>query len=129
MAGRDALPHFPAPEKTQRPNMYQQQGPYQYQQSSGVPGAFPAGGYQSSPPVAYAQTTQYSYSQQPPPGVDIQLYNRFRAADVKNSGQLTEVELSGALVNGDWTPFDPKTVKLMVKMFDVDQLFLRSSAH
>jgi hypothetical protein len=153
MAGRDSLPHFPAPEKGQprpptlsQPNdMYQQQPPYQqpYQQPPPVTGAYPSpgspvGGYQVGPPGAGYGAAQQGYQQgygqpgynpnaarpvstQPPQGVDPQLYNLFRAADTNGSGQLSERELSRALVNGDWTPFDPKTIKLMVKMFDVDQ--------
>ena len=54
-------------------------------------------------------------------GVDPQLYKVFKAADTNNSGQLSELELSRALLNGDWTPFDAKTIKLMVKMFDADR--------
>ena len=159
MAGRDSLPHFPAPEKAQRPsqsqgNMYQQ--PYQQQQQQGyqgqapppsaVPGGYPppgspVGGYQVGPPPGsgYPPPQQQGGFQQgggygggfnqgqrpptsqPPPGVDPQLYSLFRAADVNGSGQLSEKELGHALVNGDWTPFDARTIKLMVKMFDVDQ--------
>lgn len=26
-----------------------------------------------------------------------------------------------ALVNGDWTQFDPQTVKMMIRMFDTDK--------
>jgi peflin len=144
MSGRDTLPHFPAPEKAQRPSSHSQgnmQGqPYQ-QGPSGVPGGYPPAGYQVGPPAAgyvvapqgyqpgYAQSgfnpNQGSInrpaSSQPPQGIDPQLYNVFRAADTNNSGQLSELELSRALVNGDWTPFDAKTIKLMVKMFDADQ--------
>ena len=128
---------------------YQQQQPSQgYQSTSSVPGSYPGspvGGYQVGPPgTGYASgyppqqqqgqygavATQSGYaqprsgSQHAPPGVDPQLYSLFKAADTNNSGQLSELELSRALVNGDWTPFDPKTVKLMVKMFDVDQYSL-----
>jgi hypothetical protein len=141
MAGRDSLPHFPAPgQQNQRPpsqtrpqgNMYQQ--PYQQQYNS-VPGGYaptspvgsPQAGYQQGPPgTGYraAPSPQQGYPQghgAPPPGVDPQLYSLFKAADANGSGQLSERELGRALVNGDWTPFDPKTVKLMVKMFDVDR--------
>jgi peflin len=37
------------------------------------------------------------------------------------TGQLTEKELSAALVNGDWTSFDPQTVRMMIRMFDSDR--------
>lgn len=31
------------------------------------------------------------------------------------SGNLTEAELRTALVNGDWSPFDPHTVRMMIR--------------
>lgn len=126
--------------------MYPQQTPYQQPyQPAPVTGGYtspgsPVGGYQVGPPATgYAAPPQQGYQQaygqpgyspnparpvsaQPPPGVDPQLFNLFRAADTNGSGQLSEREISRALVNGDWTPFDAKTIKLMVKMFDVDQL-------
>ena len=37
------------------------------------------------------------------------------------SGQLSERELQAALVNGDWTKFDPHTVRMMIRMFDADR--------
>jgi hypothetical protein len=37
------------------------------------------------------------------------------------SGQLSERELRTALVNGDWSPFDPHTVRMMIRMFDADR--------
>lgn len=37
------------------------------------------------------------------------------------TGVLTEKELRAALVNGDWTSFDPHTVKMMIRMFDTDR--------
>ena len=36
-------------------------------------------------------------------------------------GHLTERELGKALVNGDYTSFDAHTVKMMIRMFDVDK--------
>jgi hypothetical protein len=39
------------------------------------------------------------------------------------SGSLTEAELRTALVNGDWSPFDPHTVRMMIRYF----LLLHSS--
>ncbi|KAE8144532.1 hypothetical protein BDV25DRAFT_134586 [Aspergillus avenaceus] len=47
-----------------------------------------------------------------------QLFPLFRAANSSHSGSLTEMELGSALVNGDYTTFHPKTVKLMIRMFD-----------
>ncbi|PWI74174.1 peflin [Purpureocillium lilacinum] len=37
------------------------------------------------------------------------------------TGQLSEKELSAALVNGDWTAFDIQTVRMMIRMFDSDR--------
>lgn len=36
------------------------------------------------------------------------------------SGQLSEQQLGAALVNGDWSSFDPVTIRLMIRMFDTD---------
>ncbi|KAJ5884918.1 hypothetical protein N7495_009428 [Penicillium taxi] len=47
-----------------------------------------------------------------------QLFPLFRAANLSHSGSLTEMELGSALVNGDYTSFHPRTVKVMVRMFD-----------
>ncbi|OQD77190.1 hypothetical protein PENDEC_c003G01837 [Penicillium decumbens] len=62
-------------------------------------------------------------SPQPPPlsapGDDPQqLLPLFRAANSSHSGSLTENELGSALVNGDYTSFHPRTVKMMIRMFD-----------
>jgi Ca2+-binding EF-hand superfamily protein len=37
------------------------------------------------------------------------------------NGTLSETELQTALVNGDWTAFDPHTVRMMIRMFDTDR--------
>lgn len=37
------------------------------------------------------------------------------------SGQLSEKELRAALVNGDWTSFDPHTVRMMIR-YDFQQI-------
>ena len=34
---------------------------------------------------------------------------------------MTERELGEALVNGDFTSFDPHTIKMMIRMFDADR--------
>lgn len=41
--------------------------------------------------------------------------------DLADTGQLSERELSAALVNGDWTAFDIQTVRMMIRMFDSDR--------
>ncbi|KAH8166320.1 hypothetical protein CIB48_g1888 [Xylaria polymorpha] len=67
-------------------------------------------------------------SNRPPPspvhqegGADPSLLPLFRAVDKDGTGQLSERELSAALVNGDWTAFDPQTVRMMIRMFDSDR--------
>ncbi|GAP86011.2 putative ef-hand protein [Rosellinia necatrix] len=67
-------------------------------------------------------------SNRPPPspapqegGADPSLRPLFRAVDKDGKGQLTERELSAALVNGDWTAFDQQTVRMMIRMFDSDR--------
>ncbi|PFH47110.1 hypothetical protein AMATHDRAFT_68429 [Amanita thiersii Skay4041] len=57
----------------------------------------------------------------PPPGADPQLWSYFTTVDHDRSGAITAVELERALVNGDWTPFDLDTVKLLMTIFDVDR--------
>ncbi|KAL8693794.1 MAG: hypothetical protein Q9218_001442 [Villophora microphyllina] len=63
--------------------------------------------------------------QTPAPGghsnQDTSLVPLFKAVDKTGTGQLTEKELRAALVNGDYTSFDPHTVKMMIRMFDVDK--------
>ncbi|KAI9293875.1 EF-hand [Neoconidiobolus thromboides FSU 785] len=50
-----------------------------------------------------------------------QLQQWFQSVDTDRSGQICAEELQRALVNGDWTPFDIETIKLMIDMFDQDQ--------
>ena len=52
---------------------------------------------------------------------DASLFPLFKAVDQNGTGQLSEKELGKALVNGDFTSFDPHTVKMMIRMFDVDK--------
>ncbi|KAK0612961.1 hypothetical protein B0T17DRAFT_511323 [Bombardia bombarda] len=67
-------------------------------------------------------------SSRPPPSpgprdsvADPTLLPLFRAVDKDGTGQLSEKELSAALVNGDWTAFDQQTVRMMIRMFDSDR--------
>ncbi|CCM01023.1 uncharacterized protein FIBRA_03071 [Fibroporia radiculosa] len=57
----------------------------------------------------------------PPAGADPQLWNWFMAVDTDRSGQINMHELQKALINGDWTPFDLDTVKMLMTIFDVDR--------
>ncbi|OZJ06659.1 hypothetical protein BZG36_00453 [Bifiguratus adelaidae] len=81
----------------------------QYGQSGGYP---PPGAVRPPPPQGPPG--------QAPPGADPQLWYWFRAVDTDNSGALTTEELQRALVNGDWSPFNIETVRLMMNMFDKD---------
>ncbi|KAF8908406.1 hypothetical protein CPB85DRAFT_1309326 [Mucidula mucida] len=49
------------------------------------------------------------------------LWNWFSAVDTDRSGAITAPELERALINGDWTPFDLDTVKLLMSIFDTDR--------
>ncbi|KAH8884020.1 EF-hand [Thozetella sp. PMI_491] len=76
-------------------------------------------------PTAHGRAPPVS---RPPPspaptesGADPTLLPLFRAVDKNGTGQLSERELSAALVNGDWTAFDPHTVRMMIRMFDSDR--------
>ncbi|RDB25186.1 Programmed cell death protein 6 [Hypsizygus marmoreus] len=57
----------------------------------------------------------------PPPGADPQLWQWFQTVDTDRSGAITATELERALINGDWTPFDLDTVKLLMTIFDTDR--------
>ncbi|QPH00497.1 hypothetical protein C2857_004156 [Epichloe festucae Fl1] len=93
------------------------------------PGHHPA---QSRPPPQH-QRAASSRNAGPPPspapdsgsgsasGSDPTLLPLFRAVDKDGTGQLSERELSTALVNGDWTAFDIQTVRMMIRMFDSDR--------
>ncbi|RKP39712.1 programmed cell death protein 6-like protein, partial [Dimargaris cristalligena] len=54
-----------------------------------------------------------------PPSQDT-LYHWFQAVDSDKSGALSVSELQRALMNGDWSPFNIETVRMMVNMFDKD---------
>lgn len=49
------------------------------------------------------------------------LWPLFLQVDKDRTGQLSEAELQRALVNGDYTAFDPHTVRMMIRMFDTDR--------
>ncbi|KAI0740831.1 hypothetical protein C8Q76DRAFT_765448 [Earliella scabrosa] len=57
----------------------------------------------------------------PPPGADPQLWQWFSAVDVDRSGHISVTELQKALINGDWSPFDLDTVKMLMSIFDTDR--------
>ncbi|KAI7776671.1 hypothetical protein LA080_004701 [Diaporthe eres] len=102
------------------------------------PAGHPSGGHHnthsgvmSPPPTGGPKPTHHNRpppNSRPPPspaptdgGADPTLLPLFRAVDKDGTGQLSERELSAALVNGDWTAFDPHTVRMMIRMFDSDR--------
>ncbi|SPN97191.1 related to programmed cell death protein (calcium-binding protein) [Cephalotrichum gorgonifer] len=90
-------------------------------------------GAASPPPMASGPRpthhTRPPTDNRPPPSPDAasggasdpKLLPLFRAVDKDGTGHLSEAELSAALVNGDWSAFDPQTVRMMIRMFDSDR--------
>ncbi|KAJ4343040.1 hypothetical protein N0V87_000758 [Didymella glomerata] len=81
----------------------------------------PPQGFHGRPPIAQQQRPPPT----PAPPRDANdrdaLWKLFGAVDRNQSGSLTEAELRTALVNGDWSPFDAHTVRMMIRMFDTDR--------
>ncbi|RKO90257.1 hypothetical protein BDK51DRAFT_2427, partial [Blyttiomyces helicus] len=46
------------------------------------------------------------------------LWQWFIAVDADDSGSISPVELEQALINGDWSPFSPRTIMLLMSLFD-----------
>lgn len=100
------------------------QNPYGGQGSYGAPP--PAqGSYGGAPGAGYGGAAggfaPAAASRGPPPGADPQLWSWFQAVDTDRSNHITAPELERALINGDWTPFDLDTVKLLMSIFDTDR--------
>lgn len=104
--------------------------------NSGYGGGYGQGGYGNPvrggggygpPAMGYGGADGYGggfaspQSRGPPPGADPQLWSWFSAVDTDRSGAISVVELERALINGDWTPFDLDTVKLLMTIFDTDR--------
>jgi len=66
-------------------------------------------------------SSQHARHSEIPQGADPQLWNWFKSVDSDRSGAISATELQQALVNGDWSPFDLDTVKLLMTIFDVDR--------
>ncbi|KAI2088862.1 hypothetical protein LOZ28_000732 [Ophidiomyces ophidiicola] len=132
------------PRQPQQQQQQQQQQQY-YQNYAPGPGppnlsSSPNHRIYSPPPQSYGQgprpvqpaqnrpTPSSLPPRTPHPGVPGQsvsdspqhLFPLFRAANASNTGSLSESELGSALVNGDYTSFDPHTVRMMIRMFDRD---------
>ncbi|KAL3963993.1 hypothetical protein ACCO45_000997 [Purpureocillium lilacinum] len=146
----DALPRFaepePKPGAAPPPSASYAQQPSSSRYDSKPPPPAPRDQYKQ-PPYGHASPPpppQQQHHQQPPhsqgpprapaasrpppspvpgegSGSDSTLLPLFRAVDKDGTGQLSEKELSAALVNGDWTAFDIQTVRMMIRMFDSDR--------
>jgi len=80
------------------------------------------GGQQYGPSGGYRTAGGFAPQQQgPPQGADPMLWTTFSSVDLDRSGQISPSELQRALINGDWTPFDLDTVKLLMNIFDTDR--------
>ncbi|KAK3766639.1 hypothetical protein RRG08_042418 [Elysia crispata] len=91
-------------------------------------GAPPGHGYGAPPGQGYGappgQAPGYgggAHTQLPPPGISPELWTWFQAVDVDRSQKITATELRQALMNGNWSPFNPETCRLMIGMFDRDR--------
>ncbi|CAJ0545848.1 hypothetical protein HG530_004766 [Fusarium avenaceum] len=112
-------PRYDKPLPTQRDARSHSLGQAAYGHMSPPPNTSGARPQAHNRPVAQSR---------PPPspaldgnGSDPSLLPLFRAVDKDGTGHLSERELSAALVNGDWTAFDPHTVRMMIRMFDSDR--------
>jgi len=128
-------------QRPQAPQGYQQQQGYrpQGQQGYGQQQQQAQQGYgQQQQPAGYGQQQQpqgYGQQQRPiqyqqgmsgpvsgpvaaPQGIDPTLWGWFQAVDRDNSGSITADELQQALLNNNWSHFNPETCRLMIGMFD-----------
>lgn len=82
----------------------------------------PPQGYHNRPPIPDHQRPPTTAPPPPRDGNDRDaLWRIYLQVDKNRTGQLSEAELQRALVNGDYTAFDPHTVKMMIRMFDTDR--------
>ncbi|MBW0491429.1 hypothetical protein O181_031144 [Austropuccinia psidii MF-1] len=96
----------------------QNQGPPPNTYGSGGPGPGPAPNNYANQP----NPSGGSFRPRPPTiRIDPQLRQWFGAVDRDNSGNISAIELQQALVNGDWSPFDLDTVKMLMNIFDTDR--------
>ncbi|CAG2253506.1 Peflin,Programmed cell death protein 6,Sorcin [Mytilus edulis] len=96
-------------------------GPPPGQPGYGQPG-YPGGqpGYPAAAPQPGYGQAPGGYGAGPPPGIDPSVYQWFLTVDQDKSGHITAHELQQALVNGNWSHFNPETCRLMISMFDRD---------
>ncbi|EJP70485.1 peflin-like protein [Beauveria bassiana ARSEF 2860] len=119
----------PQDQHTRQQDQYARPSPTQNLRQPSNYGHSPPANVASHRPPPPSADTRPSLTSVPPPspapgadsGSDPTLRPLFRAVDKAGTGQLTEKELSVALVNGDWTAFDIQTVRMMIRMFDADR--------
>lgn len=123
-------PQPPPPRFSSQQQQPYSQAPPQQQQRPSFTSPPPPASYGQGPPPSGAHNRPPIPQQQRPPTVGPPprdqndrdgLWSLFMQVDKDRSGQLTENELRRALVNGDYTAFDPHTVKMMIRMFDTDR--------
>ncbi|XP_013402793.1 programmed cell death protein 6 [Lingula anatina] len=104
------------------PGQYGQQPCQQYGAGYGYQQQQPGGAYGGGYPGGQPGGGGFGYgATPPPPGISPDLWQWFQAVDQDRSGQITASELQSALVNGNWTPFNKETCRLMIGMFDKDR--------
>ncbi|KAK6180267.1 hypothetical protein SNE40_012454 [Patella caerulea] len=113
-----------------QPPQGQQYGQQYGQPPQGQQYGQPPQGQQYRPPYGQPQGQQFGGYQQPggysapaapPPGISQELWGWFQAVDQDKSNKITAEELQRALMNGNWSPFNPETCRLMIGMFDRDR--------
>ncbi|KAI9747331.1 MAG: hypothetical protein M1815_004314 [Lichina confinis] len=132
-------PDRASPPQPQRPSQQPQRPSQQSGSSYGAPPAGAARPYRpqsppsrnyggfSPPPQSY-QGRPMPNARQPtspphapiPAGADASLFSMFKSVDKDGSGRLTETELRSALVNNDYSFFDQHTIRMMIRMFNMD---------
>ncbi|KFH40540.1 Programmed cell death protein-like protein [Hapsidospora chrysogenum ATCC 11550] len=132
----DALPRFAEPDRPGATSSSTQPPPPRQEKPTPPlpPQTRPSAssyGHPSPPPTGGQRPPAHNRppaSSRPPPtpgpegsASDPTLLPLFRAVDKDGTGQLSEKELSAALVNGDWTAFDTQTIRMMIRMFDSDR--------
>lgn len=118
--GRQQLYNQPGQQYGHPPPQGYQQPPPSYGQSGA--GGYQQGGYGGTPPPQQGGFGPAGgCALQPPPGVNQELWNWFQTVDQDRSGQISATELQHALINGNFSPFNPETCRLMIGMFDTNK--------
>lgn len=117
-------PSAPPPPQSHPYNAYQPGGygtPGYGSQPPQTQYGAPPRGYGAPPAGGYGAPGYGTASPAPPPGADPTLWYWFQAVDANHSNSITATELRQALVNGNWSPFNEETCRLMIGMFDTDR--------